>query len=94
MEEQAVAAMNVSLTPELDRFVREAVGDGRYASSSEVVREALRLLQDRQRHEALKLEALRADIAHGIASGAATPLDMAAIKARARAVFATGNIPG
>lgn len=82
-----MSAMNVSLTPDLDRFVRESVGGGRYQSSSEVVRDALRLLQDRQRHEALKLEALRAEIQRGIDSGPATPLDMGSIKARARAQF-------
>lgn len=80
-----MTAMNVSLTPELDRFVREAVGGGRYQSSSEVVRAALRLLQDRQREEAAKLEALRAAVQQGIDSGPLAPLDMAAIKARARA---------
>ncbi len=36
--------MNVSLTPELDKFVAEKVDSGRYTSASEVVREALRLL--------------------------------------------------
>lgn len=38
--------MNVSLTPELDRFVVEKVESGRYTSASEVVREALRLLEE------------------------------------------------
>ena len=38
--------MNVSLTPELDRFVAGKVESGRYTSASEVVREALRLLEE------------------------------------------------
>ncbi len=37
--------MNVSLAPELERFVAETVASGRYRSSSEVVRAALRLLE-------------------------------------------------
>ena len=37
---------NVSLTPELERFARECVDGGRYNNVSEVVRAALRLLQD------------------------------------------------
>jgi len=37
--------MNVSLTPELDRFIASKVESGRYTSASEVVREALRLLE-------------------------------------------------
>lgn len=44
--------MNVSLTPDLERFVREKVESGLYNSASEVVREALRLLLDRDRDEA------------------------------------------
>lgn len=82
-----MAAMNVSLSPELDRFVRDEVTGGRYQTSSEVVRDALRLLQDRQQLDALKLEALRADIQRAIDSGPAAPLDMADVKRRARAAF-------
>lgn len=38
--------MNVSLPPELDKFVAAKVSSGRYTSASEVVREALRLLEE------------------------------------------------
>jgi antitoxin ParD1/3/4 len=38
--------MNVSLTPELEKFVSTKVESGRYNSASEVVREALRLLEE------------------------------------------------
>lgn len=38
--------MNVSLTPKLEAFVRERVASGLYNNSSEVVREALRLLHE------------------------------------------------
>lgn len=41
--------MNVSLTPDLERFIREKVESGLYNSASEVVREALRLLVARDR---------------------------------------------
>ncbi len=39
--------MNVSLTPQLDKFVVKKVASGRYTSASEVVREALRLMEER-----------------------------------------------
>ena len=47
--------VNVSITPELDAFLRSRVNSGRYQTTSEVVREALRLLerQERERDEAL-----------------------------------------
>lgn len=40
--------MQVNLTPELDRLVQEKVASGLYESPSEVVREALRLLFERE----------------------------------------------
>jgi antitoxin ParD1/3/4 len=48
--------MNVSLTPELDKFVAAKVSSGRYTSASEVVREALRLLEEQERSRAVRLE--------------------------------------
>ena len=50
--------MNVSLTPKLDDFVGNQVKDGRYRSASEVVREALRLLETRQAETQLIQQAL------------------------------------
>ena len=58
--------MNVSLTPELEKFVQEKVKSGRYLSASEVVREALRLLQEEDQIRQLRLEKLRKEIAIGI----------------------------
>ena len=46
--------MNVSLTPQLEAMIRERVDSGRYASASEVVREGLRLLEERERREHLQ----------------------------------------
>jgi len=53
--------MNVSLTPELERLVNEKVESGLYQTASEVVREALRLLKERDQAR----EALRADVQAG-----------------------------
>ena len=49
--------MNVSLTPALEEFVAAKVRSGRYTSASEVVREALRLLEE---HDAARTEQLTA----------------------------------
>jgi antitoxin ParD1/3/4 len=58
--------MNVSLTPELERLVNEKVASGMYGSASEVVREALRLLNERDRARADRLAELKRNIAIGI----------------------------
>ena len=79
--------MNISLTHELEALVQEKVRSGLYNSASEVIREALRLLQDQDQLRRVRLEALRKEIAVGIAqadSGQTRPLDMKAIKAKAR----------
>ena len=47
--------MNVSLTPELEQYVSAKVESGRYNSASEVVREALRLLEEHEQARALQL---------------------------------------
>jgi antitoxin ParD1/3/4 len=54
--------MNVSLTPELERFVQEKVHSGRYTSASEVVREALRLLEEHERVRTAQLLEFREEI--------------------------------
>ena len=48
--------VNISLTPELDKFLQSRVKSGRYQTTGEVVREALRLLerQEREREEAFE----------------------------------------
>jgi antitoxin ParD1/3/4 len=47
--------MNVSLTPDLEKFVGNKVESGRYNSASEVVREALRLLEEHDQAKAAQL---------------------------------------
>jgi len=58
--------MNVSLTPALDEYVRRKVESGLYNNASEVVREALRLLQDHEEIRQLKLSRLREEVTKGI----------------------------
>lgn len=79
--------MNVSLTPKLEDYIKQKVAKGMYNSVSEVVREALRLLEERDTLQATKLEALRKDINQGLESldnGRGRPLDTKAIKAKGR----------
>jgi antitoxin ParD1/3/4 len=67
-----------------ESFVSSLTESGRYASASEVLRDGLRLLEQREQERSAKLYALRRDIAEGMESGESEPLDMAAIKREAR----------
>ncbi|MBN4002404.1 type II toxin-antitoxin system ParD family antitoxin [Nostoc sp. LPT] len=58
--------MNVSLTPELEQLVKDKVNSGRYHSVSEVMGEALRLLDERDRLQEKRLAELKAKIQEGI----------------------------
>ncbi len=60
--------MNVSLTPELEQFVQTKVESGRYNSASEVIREALRLLEDHERVRAAQLAEFNQELGRRLAS--------------------------
>ena len=77
--------MNVNLTPQLEELVRSKVDSGLYTSASEVVREALRLMDEQDRLREAKLEQLRGDVRQGLASGPSEPWDADAVKGTARA---------
>jgi antitoxin ParD1/3/4 len=73
--------MNLSIGKRWESFVDKAVSDGRYGSASEVVREGLRLVEERE----AKLTALRNTLDASIAAGGETTDERidAAITARA-----------
>ena len=60
-----VSDMNVNLGPVLDNFIVELVESGMYQSQSEVVREGLRLLKEREELKRIRLAELRREIAVG-----------------------------
>ena len=60
--------MNVSLTPELEKFVSAKVESGRYNSASEVVREALRLLEEHDQARATQLADFNQELARRLDS--------------------------
>jgi antitoxin ParD1/3/4 len=63
--------MNVSLTPELEKFVTNKVASGRYHSASEVIRDGLRLLEKRDERPGFlvsSMEALERKLLEGIES--------------------------
>jgi antitoxin ParD1/3/4 len=76
--------MNVNLTPQLEEMVKQKVASGLYTSASEVIREALRLMEEQDRLRAAKLEQLRHDISDGLNSGSPIPWNAAEMKQGAR----------
>jgi antitoxin ParD1/3/4 len=83
--------ININLTPQLESLVRNKVATGLYNSASEVVREALRLMEAQDELRAVKLQQLRADIQVGLDSGSAGTLDVGAVKSRGRARLKSGR---
>ena len=81
--------MNISLTPKLETLIRNKVKSGRYNNASEVIREALLVLDQRDRHERLKTE-----VEKGFAQierGETVPYNMRAAKKAARAGLKSGR---
>lgn len=76
--------MNVNLSPQLEAMVKAKVASGRYTSASEVVREALRLMEQQDQLRLLQFEQLRRDIQDGLASPGAEAWNPMAIKAVGR----------
>ena len=80
--------LNINLTPQLEKLVRQKVESGRYNSASEVVREALRLMETQNELHALQLERLRRDIREGLESGPPRTWSAAEMKRQGRKLAA------
>lgn len=57
---------NINLTDHFESLIEDSIASGRYKNASEVVRDGLRMLEDRQREDAAKLERLRAEAQVGL----------------------------
>lgn len=79
-----VEKISIALPTDMASLVRKAVATGDYASSSEVIREALREWKARRSARANAIAEMRKLWEEGIASGPAIALDIAAIKKRGR----------
>ena len=71
-------------------FIKTQIERGRYTSASEVIRDGLRALEDREQFRVMKIGALRAEIQHGADSGTGIPAETAFAEVRAR--IAKGNV--
>lgn len=83
--------MNVSLTPELEQYVSKKVESGLYQTASEVIREGLRLLKEKEELHQKKLQELRHEIQIGVDQadrGELSPMDAQGTLRRLRAARA------
>jgi antitoxin ParD1/3/4 len=84
--------MNVNLTPQLEDLVRSKVSSGLYTSASEVVREALRLMQEQDRLREARLEELRREVRRGLDGGPGEEWNATDLKAKARTKRASKSV--
>ena len=78
---------SVALGAHFEAFIKEQLASGRYNNASEVVRDGLRLLEDRQQERRINLDALRTELAE--AASDPTEFEADAVFAEARAVIAS-----
>ena len=86
--------MNVNLGEKLDRFIEEMVESGNYQSQSEVVREGMRLLMEREELRRLRFAELKRELQIGkdqIDRGETSPWDVEEIKREGRRLLAAKN---
>lgn len=57
--------MNISLTKHFEEFVQQKLKSGQYHSASEVIRAALRLLEEQDKINSMRLEEIRNEIRKG-----------------------------
>jgi antitoxin ParD1/3/4 len=76
--------ISISLPPELIGLIKSKVDSGRYASTSEVVRETLRLLERAGQQEAERLKSLWRAWREGLNSGDADELEFAELRRAAK----------
>jgi len=87
--------MNVSLTPQLEKFVERKVKQGSYQTASEVMRAALRMLAEHDETRSLEMKRLNQQIKLGldqVKAGDVAELDMKKIKTEGRRVLAARRL--
>ncbi len=64
-----------AIGPHFERFIRQKIESGRYSSASEVIRDALRLLEEREELREIQFQTLRQQLQEGKESGPGIPAE-------------------
>src|SRR5258707_15518372 len=81
-------ATSYGIGKHFEEFIASLIASGRYSTASEIIRDGLRLIEEREQRREAKLEWLRAEIQKGLASGPAEEVD---IKERTEDVMRRGG---
>src|SRR5437879_1923693 len=85
---------NINLSPQLENIVRQKIASGKYASANEVVSEALRLLDERDQIDSVRLDNLCREIHDGVNSGDSVNWNSADIKKAGRNLLSERSVQG
>lgn len=77
-------ATSYTLGAHFEEFIKGLIESGRYSTASEVMRDGLRLMEEREQLRAAKMDALRRAIQTGLDSGPADDFDIDDIRQRGR----------
>lgn len=91
MKSEALKSVTVSLSEDQVEQLNEAVASGSYASSSEVVRDAIGLWEQRERHRKAEIRRLKKAYDEGVASGDGYALDADQVLAELKADAGSGD---
>ncbi|SFI63441.1 type II toxin-antitoxin system ParD family antitoxin [Bradyrhizobium sp. Gha] len=78
-------ATSYTIGKHYETFIKDLVDSGRYSTASEVMRDGLRLIEEREERRKAKLEALRAAVQEGLDSGPADPFEPGELVERVKA---------
>jgi antitoxin ParD1/3/4 len=87
-------ATSYSIGKHFEAFIERLIASGRYSTASEIIRDGLRVIEEREQRREAKLEWLRAEIQKGLDSGPAEEVDIKEwiedVKRRGRQQLAAG----
>jgi antitoxin ParD1/3/4 len=77
MQTEKAERITITLPPDMLAAIKKQVGSGSYSSTSEVIREAMRLWQQKEEERQVRLASIRERLTRSSLSGGPVPLDVA-----------------
>jgi len=77
MQQEKAERITITLPPDMLAAIKKKVGSGSYGSTSELIREAMRLWQKREEEHQARLSVIRDRLEHSVQNGSPVPLKTA-----------------